>query len=89
VLLAFDIGVKMKREGADFSCEYCEEKVECLPGEALCQVLGGWLIVAHWKGPGSVEHHNFCSFSCLQKWVNSQVTEVPEVFIKYLEENEN
>jgi len=78
----------MKIEGTDFSCQYCGEKVECPPGEPPCKVLKGWFIVAHWKGPASVEHYNFCSFNCLQKWANSQVTKIPEVFIKYFGEDE-
>ena len=74
-------------------CYFCGKKAEytaCsnegVPSEdARCEVLKGWLTVAHWKGMHSVDHYDFCSFSCLQKWVESQIPKVPEVFLKAFE----
>jgi len=76
----------MKAQRACFSCG---RKMESVPGEPPCRVLKGWLTVSHWKGVGSVEHHNFCSFSCLKSWVDAQVPRVPEVFLKFFEEDKN
>ncbi len=71
-------------------CHSCGRRVgysECpsrgaLPEDARCQALSGWLTVSQWKGMGSVEHYDFCSFTCLQKWINTQVPGIPEVFFK-------
>ena len=76
----------MNSQRMAFSCRSCGKGVEFSPGAPPCEVLQGWITVSHWKGSGSVEHHNFCSFGCLQQWVNAQVPKVPEVFLKYFEE---
>ena len=69
-------------------CHSCGRKAEIGPEELPCEVLRGWLIVSNWKGLESVDHYSFCSLSCLQRWVDSQVPRVPEVFLKSLgEEN--
>jgi predicted amidophosphoribosyltransferase len=52
------------------------------PEDAQCKVLSGWLTVSEWKSMGSVDHYDFCSFSCLQKWVDSRTPRVPETFLK-------
>jgi hypothetical protein len=31
---------------------------------------------------GSVDHYDFCSFTCLQKWVEAQVPKVPKTFLE-------
>jgi len=75
-------------------CQCCGKKAEYThcsnrdapPDNALCKVLNGWLTVSEWKGTGSVEHYHFCSFGCLQKWVDSMVPKVPETFLKAFEE---
>ena len=70
----------MRREY--FACYSCGEKVECSKEERPCQVLHGWLMVSLWKGPGAVEHYNFCSLNCLKTWVDTQLPQVPDVFLK-------
>jgi len=60
--------------------------VEFSPEERPCEVLSGWLTVSQWKGLGAVEHYNFCSFTCLKRWVDTQVPQVPEPFLKAFEE---
>ena len=68
-------------------CHSCGRKAEVSEEELPCEVLRGWLTVSNWKGLESVDHYSFCSLSCLQRWVDSQVPRVPEVFLKSLEEN--
>ena len=71
-------------------CQSCGKKVEYTgcserltpPEDAPCKVLTGWLTVSQWKGIGVVEHHDFCSLACLQRWVDSKVPKVPETFLK-------
>jgi len=69
-----------------FVCHHCGERVEHTPEERPCEVLAGWLMVSQWKGVGTVEHFNFCSFTCLKRWADAQVPQVPEVFIRAFEE---
>lgn len=70
-------------------CPSCGKRVEFSLGERPCQVLRGWLTVAQWKGLGAVEHHSFCSFVCLKRWVDTKVPQVPEVFLRALEERKD
>jgi len=71
-------------------CRFCGAKAEytecserCAPPEdARCAALSGWLSVYHWKGMGLVDHYDFCSSTCLQKWVDTQVPKVPKAFLK-------
>ncbi len=71
-------------------CQSCGKKVrysECsgrsaTPEDARCKILSGWLSVSHWKGIGTVERYDFCSFTCLQRWVEGKVPRVPEAFLK-------
>ncbi len=57
----------------------CSEK--CAPPEdARCKVLTGWLSVSCWKGMGAVDYYDFCSVTCLQRWVDSNLPKVPETF---------
>jgi len=49
---------------------------------ARCIVLEGWLSVAYWRGRMEAERYDFCSFTCLQKWVDGKVPKVPESFFK-------
>jgi hypothetical protein len=65
-----------------FRCYSCGKTMEFSTWERPCEVLRGWLTVAQWKGLGAVEHYNFCSFTCLKRWVDTQVPQVPEVFPK-------
>ena len=67
-----------------FICHICGKKVDFLLEEPPCQVLTGWLMVSHWKGQESADHYSFCSFSCLQRWVDTQVPRIPEVFLESL-----
>ena len=68
-------------------CCSCGEKAELPAEEAPCEVLHGWLTVSHFKGAGSVEHYNFCSFACLKKWAEAQAPEIPEVFLESFTED--
>ena len=71
-------------------CHSCGKRVEytpcseraALPEDARCSVLNGWLTVSHWKGKGNVDQHDFCSFSCLQRWVEAQVPRIPRTFLR-------
>jgi len=70
-------------------CHSCGRKVEFSQEELPCQALHGWLIISCLKGLESVDRYSFCSFSCLKRWVDSQVPTVPEVFLKSLGEDTN
>jgi len=69
-------------------CQCCGKKVEYVecsergapPDDARCIVLRDWLSVSHWKGMGAVDYYDFCSVTCLQRWVDSNLPEVPETF---------
>jgi hypothetical protein len=68
-----------------FVCHACGERVECSGKQRPCEVLNGWLMVSLWKGPEAVEHCNFCSLSCLKAWVDTQVPQVPDAFLRAFE----
>jgi len=72
-----------------FICHSCDKKVEYIQGEPPCKVLSGWFLLSQWKGQGTVEHYPFCSLTCLNRWVATQVPQVPEVFLKAFEEGED
>ena len=84
----------MGKRNYTICCQCCGKKAEYThcssmgtpPDNALCKVLSGWLTVSQWKGMGAVERYDFCSFGCLQRWVNAQVPRVPETFLKAFEE---
>lgn len=63
-------------------CYSCGKRVEYPWGEPPCKALSGWLRVSYWKGLESVDHYDFCSFSCLQRWVDTQVPKIPDVFLE-------
>ncbi len=65
-----------------FICHSCGKTVEHTKEERPCEVLNGWLMVSQWKGPETVEHYNFCSLICLKTWADTQVPQVPDVFLK-------
>lgn len=70
-------------------CYSCGKRAEYTPcyerGTSLedtrCNVLIGWLTVSRWKGKGSVDQYDFCSISCLQKWVEAQMPRIPKTFL--------
>ena len=68
-----------------FICHSCGERVECGVRQKPCEALEGWLMVSLWKGPEAVEHYNFCSLNCLKTWVDTQLPQVPDVFLKAFE----
>ncbi len=76
------------------TCQFCGKKAEYTycserrapPEDARCQVLRGWLSVSHWKGMGTVDYYDFCSLTCLQKWVEGQVPRVPKTFLEAFED---
>lgn len=73
----------MRREC--FICYSCGARVECSGEDRPCEVLNGWLMVSRWKGPQAVEHYNFCSLICLKTWLDAQIPQVPDVFLKAFE----
>jgi hypothetical protein len=79
----------MGNQRTHFTCHTCGKGAVCSPGELPCEALKGWLTVACWKGPGAVSRYNFCSFSCLKAWVDSQVPTIPEVFLESFGEDTN
>lgn len=84
--LYWDKESKMKTQKMRFSCHSCAKGAECSLGELPCEVLKGWLTVSQWKGSGAVSHYNFCSFSCLKSWIDTQAPRVPEVFLESFNE---
>lgn len=76
-------------------CQTCGKKAEYAPcsqrgappEDARCKALDGWLSVAHWKGMMEVGQYDFCSFTCLQKWVDENVPKVPESFLKAFDQD--
>ncbi len=69
-----------------FICHSCGTRVTRGAHELPCELVGGWLMVSKWAGPGAVEHYTFCSSTCLKRWTDSQVPDVPDVFLKAFEE---
>ena len=65
-----------------FICHCCGARVTCGTDELPCELLTGWLMVSRWGGPGAIEHYSFCCFTCLKAWMDSQVPDVPDVFLK-------
>lgn len=71
-------------------CESCGRRVtytECsetgaLPEDPKCTALQGWLTISQWQGLEAVDRYDFCSFTCLQKWLNKKVPKIPEAFLK-------
>ena len=63
-------------------CSSCGQKVEFPSKEPPCGVLSGWLTLSEWTGVGFVEHYDFCSFTCLKKWVTVQSPEIPKIFLE-------
>jgi len=75
-------------EKKHFICHSCGKKAEGSSEKPPCEVLAGWLMATHWKGLESVDQYMFCSFSCLQRWVDANVPRIPEIFLKsFGEEN--
>ena len=72
-----------------FICHSCSEKVELISGEPPCIALNGWLMISRWKGVESVDYYSFCSFTCLQRWVNTQVPQIPQAFLNFLGEDDD
>lgn len=74
-------------------CETCGKKVaytECSEAEALpkdpkCTALQGWLTISQWQGFEAIERYDFCSFTCLHKWVEKQVPQIPRAFLEAFE----
>jgi hypothetical protein len=73
-----------------FICHSCGKRVRCTLERPPCEALAGWLMLVQWRGRESVDHLAFCSFTCLQRWVNTKVPEIPQTFLKsFGEENIN
>ena len=73
-------------DGGHVSCQSCGSKIEFAKEEPPCKALAGWYMVAHWLAVESVDHHGFCSATCLQRWVSTQVPEIPRAFLESLED---
>lgn len=71
-----------------FTCHSCDKRVEFTPEEPPCMALSGWLMLSHWQGLESVDHYTFCSLTCLRRWLNAQVPQIPEAFLKSFGEKE-
>jgi hypothetical protein len=65
-----------------FMCHSCGERVECGAKERPCEVLKGWLMISLWKGPETVQHYSFCSLMCLKTWLDAQIPQIPDVFLR-------
>jgi hypothetical protein len=74
--------------GREVICCSCGKKLEIPKDVPLCEAIEGWLTVSHWKGPRAVEQWGFCSFVCLQRWVDIKVPKVPEAFLKSFEDKD-
>jgi len=72
-----------------FICRTCGKKVETGEAKPPCEVLKGWVMATQWKDFESVNQYVFCSFSCLKRWVDPKVPNVPDVFIKSFVEDED
>jgi hypothetical protein len=72
-----------------FICHSCGERVECSGKKRPCEALNGWLMVSQWKGPEAVEHYNFCSLICLKTWIDAQVPQVPDAFLRAFEKGKD
>lgn len=76
------------------TCHSCGQKVaytvcgesQTLPEDTRCKVLDGWFTVSQWHGIRSIETYDFCSLTCLQKWVGTQVPQVPKTFLEAFQE---
>jgi len=74
----------------DATCYTCGKKVEFTPcpgreeppEDVACRVLSGWLTVHHWTGVRCIDQHDFCSFTCLQRWVEAHAPKIPSPFLK-------
>ena len=60
---------------------------EDLPEDVPCRVLNGWLTVHYWKGVRSIDQYDFCSFTCLQRWVEARAPKIPSTFLKVFPED--
>ena len=63
-------------------CSSCRKEQGVLAKDLPCEVLSGWLTVCQWEGLGAVKHYNLCSFTCLKRWVETQVPRIPKVFLE-------
>ncbi len=75
-----------RKSATCLGCGKKAEYTECsgwgtVPEDARCRVLPDWLTVTRWRGMGLVDRYDFCSFSCLQKWVEAQVPGIPDTFL--------
>ncbi len=70
-----------------YSCYICGREAESSPGEPPCKVLKSWLMISHWYDVGVVDHYYFCSFQCLKSWADSQVPNVPDIFLNSFDED--
>jgi hypothetical protein len=75
--------------GLETVCHSCGNRVIHGRGERPCDVLGGWLMVARWEGPGVVEHYAFCCIPCLKNWADMQVPDIPQVFLSAFDSGED
>jgi len=70
-------------QGCGKKAEYTECSERCVPPQdARCISLSGWLSVTHWLEIGLFGHYDFCSFVCLQKWVEAKAPKIPKTFIE-------
>ncbi len=61
---------------------YTECDTQVIPEDPKCVALKGWLTVSQWQGLEAVDCYDFCSFTCLHKWVDEKVPKIPKAFLK-------
>ena len=71
-----------------FACHSCGTAVEYCAEEVPCAMLRGWVSIAYWKDVEKIERYNFCSISCLKTWLEAQITQIPDSFLKSFKEDE-
>jgi len=69
-------------------CYSCGRELELAMGRLPCEQLDGWIMVSWLKGREAVDQYRFCSVDCLRDWLNSQITKVPDAFLKSFDEEE-
>lgn len=79
----------MTKRSVRISCHSCGDIAECPLGIPPCEGFKGWLTVSYWEGLGSAENYHFCSFSCLESWVEGHVPKVPKAFLESFREDKN
>jgi hypothetical protein len=57
-------------------------------GQSLGEAMCGWLVLSYLKEEDNFDRFSFCSMECLQRWTQSQMPAVPEIFLQFLDGTE-